>query len=94
MSSIDPPMSRAVGRPLLGQPREDMIERFEIRIGDRVKLADGRRMKIVDVGAQLGEPGDDVRHARIVIKGWTCTANGRLLGAGWAYLDAIVDRAG
>ena len=68
--------------------------RFDVRIGDRVKLADGRRMKIVDVGAQLGAPGDDVRHARIVIKGWTCTTNGRLLGEGWAYLDAIVDRAG
>ena len=69
-----------------------MIGQFEVHIGDRVKLADGRRMKIVDVGAHLGTPGDDLRRARIVIKGWTCTANGRLLGEGWAYLDTIIDR--
>ena len=71
-----------------------MIGQMEIRIGDRVRLADGRQMKIVDVGAQLGEPSDDVRRARIVVRGWTCTASGRLLGEDWAYLDAIVDRAG
>ena len=69
-----------------------MIE--QIHIGDRVRLADGRRMKIVDVGATLGTPGDDVRRAKIVIRGWTCTASGRLLGEDWAYLEAIVDRAG
>jgi hypothetical protein len=69
-----------------------MIVDLDIRIGDRVILADGRRMKIEDVGAQLGAPGDDVRRARIVIRGWTCTANGRLLGVGWAYVDSIKDR--
>jgi hypothetical protein len=66
-----------------------MIAEVNIRIGDKVVLKDGRRMKIEDVGAELSAPGDDVRQARIVIKGWTCTANGRLLGAGWAYVDAI-----
>jgi hypothetical protein len=71
-----------------------MIGPTDIRIGDRVRLSDGRRMKIVDVGAQLGMPDDDVRHARVVIRGWTCTSNGRLLGECWAYVDAIVDRSG
>ena len=70
-----------------------MIGHFNIRIGDKVVLSDGRRMKIEDVGAQLAAPGDDVRRARIVIRGWTCTARGRLLGDGWAYVDAIVDRS-
>ena len=77
----------------LGRPRGRLIADLDIRIGDRVVLADGRRMKIEDVGAQLCAPGDDVRRARIVIRGWTCTANGRLLGDGWAYLDAIIDRS-
>jgi hypothetical protein len=71
-----------------------MIGPFEIHIGDRVTLADGRRMKVVDVGAQLDAPDVDIRCARIVVRGWTCTASGRLLGEGWAYLDTIVDRAG
>ena len=66
----------------------------QIHIGDRVRLADGRRLKIVDVGAQLGAASDDVRHARIVVRGWACTATGRLLGEDWAYLEAIVDPAG
>jgi hypothetical protein len=69
-----------------------MIADLDIRIGDMVILADGRRLKIEEVGAELGTPGDDVRRARIVIRGWTCTASGRLLGAGWAYLDAIIER--
>jgi hypothetical protein len=69
------------------------MSRLEIHIGDRVKLADGRRMKIENVGAQLGTPADDIRAARIVVRGWTCTAQGRLLGEDWAYLDAIVDRS-
>jgi hypothetical protein len=70
-----------------------MIAHWHVRIGDRVMLADGRRMKIEDVGAQLLSPTDDVRHAKIVIRGWTCAANGRLLGDGWAYADAIVDQS-
>ena len=76
----------------MSSAKEAMIEEFNIRIGDRVVLSDGRRMKIEDVGAQLVSPSDDVRHARVVIRGWTCTAGGRLLGPGWAYVDAITDR--
>ena len=53
----------------LGRPRGRLIADLDIRIGDRVVLADGRRMKIEDVGAQLGAPGDDVRRMD-----WSVTA--------------------
>lgn len=78
------------GESLDGDP---MATKDSICIGDVAVISDGRRIRIRDVGAMVSKPNEDVRRARIVIRGDAFSKDGDPLGEGWAYADTIIGRS-